>query len=165
MPSFEPGPAHTCPDPFDDEIPLQLCDSPDDDDNGPTKRAAGIEVLAEADELDGQMVELIEHLEEVPDRARDPIRSPDKNYLEAAAAGIPQQLIETGAPSLCSGDAIGVLGNDFETSLLSHRAEIMKLRLRVLVDSRYAQVKSYRLHICSSSDDRTSPRKPASLSS
>jgi hypothetical protein len=136
MPAFEPGPTHTCPDAFDDEIPFQLRDCPDDDDNGPAKRAAGVEVLAEADELDAQVVEFIEHLEEVPDRARDPIRSPDQDYLEAAAAGIPQQLIETRTSSLCSGDAIGVLGNDFETTLLSHRAEIMELRIRVLVDSR-----------------------------
>jgi hypothetical protein len=36
--------------------------------------AAGVEVLAEADELDAEMVELVEHFKEVAHRARDASR-------------------------------------------------------------------------------------------
>jgi hypothetical protein len=140
MSSFEPGPAHTCPDPLDDEIPFQLRNSPDDDDDSPAERAAGIKVFAEADELDTEMIEFIEHLEEVPDGSGDPIRSPDKNHLEAAPAGVPQQLVETRTPGFRSRDPIGVFGDDLKTPLLGHRAKIVELRLRMLVDSGYAQI-------------------------
>jgi hypothetical protein len=34
--SFDPGPAHTCPNPFDDEDPFQLGIGLDDDDDGPS---------------------------------------------------------------------------------------------------------------------------------
>jgi hypothetical protein len=47
MPAFEPGPTHTCPDAFDDEIPFQLRDCPDDD-NGPATHWERAAVLAEA---------------------------------------------------------------------------------------------------------------------
>ena len=86
------------------------------------------------------MIEFIEHLEEVPDGSSDPIRSPDKNYLEAAPTGVPQQLVETRTPSFRSRDPIGVFGDDLKTPLLGHRAKIMQLRLRMLVDSGYAQI-------------------------
>ncbi len=83
--AFEPGPAHAGPDSFDDEVALQLGDRADDDHNGATERAAGIEVLAEADVLDVETI---------------------------------------------------------------HRAEIVELGFGVLVESRYAQVKSGSLHSC-----------------
>ena len=59
MPALESGAPHTGPDPLDDQVPLQLRDGSDDNDNGPTQRTAGIEVLTEADKLDAEMVELI----------------------------------------------------------------------------------------------------------
>ena len=52
MPSLQPGATHSCPHPLDDEIPFEFCDGADDDHDGPPERATGIEVLAEADELD-----------------------------------------------------------------------------------------------------------------
>ncbi len=65
--AFEPGSAHAGPDSFDDEVPLQLGDRADDDDDGAAERTAGIEVLAERDVLDVETVEFIQHLEEVAD--------------------------------------------------------------------------------------------------
>jgi hypothetical protein len=147
--TLKPSPAHSCADPFDDQIPFQLGDRPDDDDDGPAQRAAGIQVLPEADELDAEMVEFVENLEEVPDGPGDPVRGPYQDHLEAAAAGIPQQVIETRAPGLGPRDPVSVLGDDLKTPLLGHGAEIMKLSLRVLVDSGYAQIKGYCLHIFS----------------
>ena len=73
MPALQPGPAHPGTYPFDDEVPLQLGDGADDDDDGPSQRATGIEVLPKTYELDLQMVEFIQHFEEVPDRAGDPV--------------------------------------------------------------------------------------------
>jgi len=48
MSALQPGAAHSCPHPFDDEVALQLGDGADDDDDRPSERAAGVEVLAEA---------------------------------------------------------------------------------------------------------------------
>jgi hypothetical protein len=140
VPSLQPSAAHSCPHPFDDEIPFEFCDGADDDHDGPPERAAGIKILAEADELDVEMIEFVEHLEEVPDGAGDPVGSPDQQHLEAAAARIPKELIETRPASFGPGDPIGVLGNDLETPLLGHRPEIVKLRFRVLIDTGYAQI-------------------------
>jgi hypothetical protein len=95
MPAFQPGAAHACPHLLDDEIPFEFCDGADDDHDGSPERAAGIEVLAEADELDVEMVELVEHFEEMAHGPGDPVRGPDQEHLEAAAARIPKQIIET----------------------------------------------------------------------
>jgi len=90
VPALQPGAAHPCPYPFDDEIALQFCDRPDDDDDSPPERVAGIDALAEADELDAEAVELVQHLEEVPDGSGDPVRGPHQDDLETAASGIPE---------------------------------------------------------------------------
>ena len=100
MPSFQPGAAHACPHPLDDEVPFELSDGSDDDDDGPPQRTAGIKILAEADELDVQPVELVQDFEEMPGGSRDAIAGPDQEYLETAAACIPKQIIETRPASL-----------------------------------------------------------------
>ena len=56
--TFQLGPAHSGAYPFDDQVPLQLGDGADDDDDGAAQRAARVDVLPEADELDLQVVEL-----------------------------------------------------------------------------------------------------------
>jgi hypothetical protein len=67
--------------------------------------------------------------------------------LETAAAGIPKQLIEPRPASLGPLDPVGVLRHDLKTPPLRHRAQIMKLGLRMLVHSRYAQVQSHSFHV------------------
>jgi hypothetical protein len=79
------------------------------------------------------MIEFVEHLEEVPDGSGDTVRGPDQEHLEAAAARIPKQIIET-----------------------------RELCLRVLVHTGYAQIKCNSFHICSSIAAATSRKKPQS---
>jgi hypothetical protein len=67
------------------------------------------------------MIEFVEDLEEVPDGAGNPVGSPDQQHLEAAAARILKELIETRPASFGPGDPIGVLGNDLKTPLLGDR--------------------------------------------
>jgi hypothetical protein len=157
MPAFQPGAAHPCPYPFDDEVALQLGDRSDDDDDGPPERAAGVDALPEAHELDAETIELVQHLKEVANGPGDSVRGPHQHDLEAAAAAIPKQVIETWPAGLGPRDPVGVLANDLKTPLLSHRAQIMEeLSLRMLIHSRYAQIKSYSFHIFSSIEARTS---------
>ena len=95
VPSFQPGPAHTCPDPFDDQVPLQFCDSPM---MMTTARPSGPPVSRFSRKLTNSMPRWLSSSStsrKVPDRPRDSIRGPDQDYLEAAAPGIPQQITET----------------------------------------------------------------------
>jgi hypothetical protein len=50
--ALELGPPHAGADPLDDETPLELGDDPDDHDDRPAQRASGVDLFAEADELD-----------------------------------------------------------------------------------------------------------------
>ena len=72
---FQPRAPHAGADPFDDQVAFQLGDGSDDDHHGAAERAAGVYVLPEADEVEVEVVELIEHFEEVFDRAGQPIEA------------------------------------------------------------------------------------------
>ena len=53
-----------------------------------------IDAFAERDELDVEVSQLIEHFEEVLDRACQPIKGPDQQDIELAVAGVAQELIQ-----------------------------------------------------------------------
>src|ERR1700751_3749895 len=78
---FELGAPHAGAYPLDDQVAFQFRDRADDDYDGPAKGAAGVDRLAEADELDVEPVQLIEHFEEVLDRPGDPIGCPDQDRI------------------------------------------------------------------------------------
>lgn len=96
VPAFEPGAAHTCPHPLDDEVAFEFGDGADDDNDRSAERPSGVDLLAEADELDVHPVQFVEHVQEVFNGPGDPVRGPDQDHLEPAAAGIAQQFIESG---------------------------------------------------------------------
>ena len=85
--AFESGSPHACAHPFDDEVALKLCDGADDDHDGSAQRSAGVDLLAETDELDAYPVQVVEHIKEVTSGACDAIARPDQHDAEAAAAG------------------------------------------------------------------------------
>ena len=66
VPAFELGPPHPGAHSLDDQTALQFSDRPDDDYNRPAQRSAGVDLLAEADELGVQPVQFIQQLEKVP---------------------------------------------------------------------------------------------------
>ena len=51
VPAFEFGAPHAGAHPFDDQIAFEFSDGADDDHDGPAQRAAGVDLLAEADVL------------------------------------------------------------------------------------------------------------------
>ena len=95
VPAFEASAPHAGAHPFDDEVALKLCDGADDDHDGSAQRSAGVDLLAETDELDAYPVQVVEHIEEVTSGACDAIARPDQHDAEAAAAGSSHHLIET----------------------------------------------------------------------
>jgi hypothetical protein len=56
--ALEPGAPHAGAHSLDDQAALEFGDSADDDNNGTAQRAAGVDLLAEADELDVQPVQI-----------------------------------------------------------------------------------------------------------
>jgi len=65
MATLEAGTPHAGPHPLDDQTAFQFSDGADDDDDGTAQRAAGVDLLPEADEFDVQPVQIVEHCEEV----------------------------------------------------------------------------------------------------
>ena len=144
--AFELCPPHAGPDPLDDQVALQLGDRSDDDHHRTAQRTSGIDLLAEADELDIEPVQLIEHLQEVLHRPGDTIGSPDQDDLELAPAGVPHQRIEPRAFGFGPADPVGILFDDLIPTLLGHLTEVVELGLRVLVESGDSQVECGALH-------------------
>ena len=54
--AFELGSPHTGTNPLDDQAAFEFSDRSDDDDDSSSQRSAGIDLLAETDELDVQPV-------------------------------------------------------------------------------------------------------------
>ena len=65
MPAFELGPPHAGAHPLGDEAAFKFGDCADDDDDRSAQRSAGIDLLAEADELHVEPDQFVQHLEEV----------------------------------------------------------------------------------------------------
>src|ERR1019366_2294067 len=99
-----------------------------------------------ADILDADPIQLVEHIEEVFNRSGDPVRSPDQDDIEPAAAAISQHLIEAWPFGLRATDLVGVFVNDLIAALSSPLTQVEKLRLQVLIDGGDSHVKGGALH-------------------
>ena len=115
-------------------IAFQLGDTADDHRDRAAKRARGINIFSEADELHIQVGEFVENLQEVTGGAGEAIKGPDHDDIDLAAADVSQHLIEAGAPRFHSAESVRVLLNDLKATLRGQAAQIMKLRLGVLID-------------------------------
>jgi hypothetical protein len=122
--AFETGAPHAGAHPLDDQVAFEFRDGSDDNHDGPAQRASGIDLLAEANELDVEPVEFVEDLEEVLHRPGDPVRGPDQQNFEAVAAGVAHQGIETRPAGPGAADRVGVLLDDLVAALLGHLAEV-----------------------------------------
>jgi len=143
MSAFQPGAPHAGAHPLDDQVAFKLGHHADDGDNGTAQRAARIDLLAERNELDAEMVEFVEDFEEVFYRSGDPVRSPDQNDIEAAAAGIMHQIAEPRTASLGTADAVDI----FADALPGHLDQIAALGLGMLVEARDPEVESGAFHL------------------
>lgn len=64
-PAFESGAPHAGAHSFDDQVPFKLGNGADDHHDCSTERSTCVQRLTEANELDLQVIQLIEHIEEV----------------------------------------------------------------------------------------------------
>ena len=132
--AFETSAPHAGAHSFDDQAAFKLGDSADDHDDGASQRAAGVDIFPEADIFDSCPIQLVEHIEEVLYRTGNPVRCPHQYDVEAAAAGIGHHLIEARSFGLGAADLVCVLGDDLVAALSSHLAQVVKLRLGMLID-------------------------------
>jgi len=88
--ALKPGAPHAAAHPFDDQAPLELGDRTDDDDDGPAQRAASVDLLAEADELDIKPAQFVQHFQKMTSRASDAIASPGHHDIETSTASVGQ---------------------------------------------------------------------------
>ena len=138
VPAFEFRPTHTGSDAFDYQRSFQFGDRADDHDDGSAECSAGIEVFAEADELDAEATQFIENFQVVPDGASDSVTGPDYDNFELAAPSVSQKLIQPGPLRLGAADFVGVLVNDLKAPLLRQLSQIVELGFGMLIDCRNA---------------------------
>ncbi len=120
VPAFKASAPHAGAHSLDDQVAFEFSDRSDDHDDGAAQRAARVDLFAEADELDVEPVELVQHLEEMPGGAGDAIGCPDQDHIEASPTGIPHHVIQTWPARLCAGDPVGVLLRNFIAALSGH---------------------------------------------
>ena len=142
VPAFQAGAPHAGADPLDDQVPFEFGDGANDDDDGAAQRPGGIDLLTEADELNPQVIQLVEHLEEVPSAPGEAIAGPDQQDVESTAASIPHHFIQPGPARLGAGYPVGILGDDLEAALCGHLAKVEELCFRVLVQAADSQIKT-----------------------
>jgi len=134
VPAFELGASHAGAHPLDDQVALEFSDCPDNDDDRPAQWPSRIDLLSEADELDVEAVQLIQHVEEVFDGPGDAIGGSDQDDIELATPAVPHHGVETWPSGLRSADHVRVLFDDPIAALFGHLAEVVELGFRVLVE-------------------------------
>ena len=82
MSPFQFGTAHPRSNPFDDEIFSKFRDCPDDNDHRPTEWASSVDIFAETDEFDSEVIELIKDLKKMTDGARHAIKCPNEHVSD-----------------------------------------------------------------------------------
>jgi len=97
------------------------------------KGPASVDLLAEADELDAQVIELGQDVKKVLHASGQPVGGPDQQNVEVAPTGSGQHLIEPGAAGAGAGDAVGIFGRDLKAALASQLAQVPDLGFRMLI--------------------------------
>jgi hypothetical protein len=144
--AVESGAPHAGADSFDDQAAFEFGDGADDNHDGAAQGAAGVDIFPEADVLDPDSIQLVQDIKEMLHRPGDPIRCPDQEHIEAAAASVGHHLIEAGPFGFRTADSVSVLGDDLEAALAGHLPKVIQLCLWMLIDGGDTQVEPGALH-------------------
>jgi hypothetical protein len=131
--AFQFRSTHSSPDALDNERALQLGNRTDNHDYRTAQRASRVDIFAQADELDVEVAQFVEHFQEMADTPCHSIESSNEHDIEAMPPSIHQQLIEARSFRSGTGNNACVFVRNFVSALLCHFAEVVKLRLRMLV--------------------------------
>jgi hypothetical protein len=86
--------------------------------------AAGIDLLAEVDELDVEPAELVDILEDVPHRPGQPVEGPDQDHVQATAARLAHHQIQSRPARLRAADGVGLGSDDVEAAQCGHGPKV-----------------------------------------
>jgi hypothetical protein len=87
------GSAHARADTLYDQRPFEFSHRRDDDHDGATERAVGVDRFALRQELDAEVVQLIEDLQEVLRTSGEAVAGPYENDIEAMAVRVRQKSV------------------------------------------------------------------------
>src|ERR1017187_8314171 len=142
MLAFDPGAPHAGAHPLDDQAAFQL----GDDHDGPAQWSSGIDALPEADELDADSVQFVQHFKKMASGTSDAITRPGHHHIELTTAGVSHHCIEPWPFGLHAGDLVCVFLDDRIAALGSHLTQIEDLCLGILIVSRNPRVERGALH-------------------
>ena len=91
--TFQPSPAHSGTHPLDDQISFKFSYRPNDDDHCAAQRASGIDVFTVADKFDPQIIQVVQHFQEVTYATRDSVERSHEYDVEPVPPGIGHQLV------------------------------------------------------------------------
>jgi hypothetical protein len=124
---------HPSPNMLDDEAALQFGNRSDYDHHRSPEWSAGVDVLSEADELNPEVIQFIEHFQEMPHASGHPVECGHEHDIEAVPPGIGHKLVEAGALGFRAANHIAIFMHDFILALFGHFAQVVQLRLGMLV--------------------------------
>jgi hypothetical protein len=139
-PTFQPRSAHPRLHAFGNQRTFKLGNRTDNHDYRPAQWASRVDIFAQADELDAEMSQLVEHFQEVANASRYPVERGYEHDVETMSPGICQQLIEAGSFRSGTGNNVCVFVRNFVSALLGHFAEVEQLCFKVLVSGAHACV-------------------------
>ncbi len=108
--------------------------------------AAGVDLLAEADELDVEPAEFVSTSRKCrTDRAMRS-EAQTRTTSKRPAAGVAHHGVESRTLSFGSTDSVGILLDDLIATLLGHLAEVIELGLGVLIEGRDSHIEGGAFH-------------------
>ena len=120
---------------FADEFALEFRYAGEDvgEQSGCGVGVVGVDVLADGEEADPEVVEFLDPGDAVHERAAEAVHFPDQHGVKASQAGIVHEGIESGALGFGSGDLVGVGPVNFPAAAGAIFGEFANLNLVVLV--------------------------------
>jgi hypothetical protein len=101
---------------------------------------SGVDIFAQANELDVEMAQFVEHFQEMANASRHPIERGYKHDVEAMPPSISQQLIESRSLRSAPRNDVCVFVGNFISILFGHFAQVEQLCFKMLVSSAHACV-------------------------
>ena len=117
-----------------------LGDSGDDGEHGLPQRRAGVDLLAEGDELDAEVAEDVERLDKVAHRAADAVEGRDHHHVDLAGLHGREEPVEGRPPVADAGDPLIDKLDGLPAPSRDVFSEVAQLRLARLVGRAHAGI-------------------------
>jgi hypothetical protein len=122
--TFQFRSSHPGFDSFDDQTLLELGNRTHNHDDRSTQWTGRVDIFADADELDLEVVQLVEHFQEMADISSDAVKRRNDHNVKSVSPSIRQQLIESTSFGLRAGNCVGILTHNFKSALFCEFAQV-----------------------------------------